>query len=71
MLTKVLEFGSRVFGLCGHGKEMNWSVRLADRLFVDCACCLLWRGVFLGMGLAVIGQIIIAAIVVAVLHFKG
>lgn len=51
-IFKTFETGSKALRLCGNGAENNWSVRIADRFFVDCACCLFWRGVFLGAVLA-------------------
>jgi hypothetical protein len=50
---------SKWMGMCGHGKRHNWSVVLADMLFVNCACCLIWRGFFIGL---LIGALIVLAI---------
>jgi hypothetical protein len=56
------EFISKLFGLCGHGKPNNWSVKVADFFFVDCGCCWFWRGVLfgtvLGTGIATIFSLV-------------
>lgn len=44
----MFDFFSKVLRLCGNGKQNNWSVRVADYFFVDCACCIFWRGVVVG-----------------------
>ena len=51
-------------GMCGHGAPLNWWVRVAELLFVDCPCCLVWRGIAVG---AVLGIGITAAIA-ALIH---
>lgn len=50
---------SKALRLCGNGAYNNWSVRAADYFFVDCACCLFWRGATIGYvsGLLVAGII--------------
>lgn len=56
-LHRILEAGSKALGMCGHGKPLNWSVRFADALFVDCGCCWCLRCAFVGglFGAAVTG----------------
>lgn len=39
---------SRVAGMCGFGAENNLSVRIAEWFFIDCPCCLFWRGAAVG-----------------------
>ncbi len=46
--SNALDKISQKFGLCGHGKENNWSVKVADYFFIDCGCCWFWRGVLVG-----------------------
>lgn len=29
-------------------KEGHWSVKIVDYFWIDCACCLFWRGFVLG-----------------------
>jgi hypothetical protein len=48
---------SKLLRLCGNGEDNNWSVRVADYFFVDCACCIFWRGAVVGAisgGIAVV-----------------
>lgn len=48
---------SKLLRLCGNGEDNNWSVRVADYFFVDCACCIFWRGAVVGSisgGIAVV-----------------
>jgi hypothetical protein len=52
-LDTILTHASKTLRLCGNGKPMNWSVRVADALFVDCACCLVWRGVAAGITIGI------------------
>lgn len=40
--------GASVLRMCGDGKPHNWSILVADLFFVNCPCCLFWRGVFMG-----------------------
>lgn len=47
-VNKTFELGSKMIGMCGHGKPSNIWVRIADWFFIDCACCLFWRGGFVG-----------------------
>lgn len=58
-VDQVLTWGAKKAKLCGYGPDLNWSVRFADALFVDCACCLVWRGVVVGaLGGGVAGLIV-------------
>jgi hypothetical protein len=43
--------------MCGHGVRMGWSVRVAELFFTQCACCVFWRGVLVGLmaALAMLG----------------
>lgn len=43
---------AKALGMCGYGRDLNWWVRVADWFFVDCACCLFWRGVAVGTAAA-------------------
>ena len=56
---------SKVLRLCGNGKENNWSVRLADYFFIDCACCIFFRGLALGI---IIGLWLMTTIVIIAIH---
>lgn len=51
---KVLDGVSKALRLCGHGRPMNLSVRIADTLYTDCACCIAWRGLTVGGAVGVI-----------------
>ena len=35
-------------GMCGHGAPGNVWVRVSDHFFIDCPCCLFWRGAVVG-----------------------
>ena len=48
-LYLMLESVSKALGMCGHGKEGNRWVRFAEKFFIDCPCCLFWRGVTVGV----------------------
>lgn len=61
MIEKIFEAGAKALGMCGHGKDHNWSVRIAERFFVDCPCCLFWRGVILGITIALALMLSVAA----------
>lgn len=50
----MLERISKLLRLCGNGKKNNWSVRFADYFFVDCGCCLFWRGVMVGIAMFIV-----------------
>lgn len=67
-LERVLERCSALLRMCGHGKDNNWSVRFADWFFVDCACCLFWRGVGVGISIMLALMLSAAAIVAGVQH---
>jgi hypothetical protein len=43
-IDAILTIGSQRLKLCGNGKRHNWSVLVSDVFFVNCACCLFWRG---------------------------
>lgn len=47
-VSNVMAWGSSLItpGWCK--SETHWTARLADKLWSECACCLLFRGVFLG-----------------------
>lgn len=63
---RIAEPASRALRLCGHGRRHNWSTLIADALFVDCACCLIWRGMAIGLGIGIsVTLIAVAAIRVA------
>ena len=36
-------------GMCGHGARGNVWVRVSEHFFIDCPCCLFWRGVTVGI----------------------
>jgi hypothetical protein len=54
-LDAVLNSGSKVLRLCGHGKPLNWSVRVADYFFYNCPCCIFFRGLCIGMAIGAVG----------------
>lgn len=45
---RIAERVSIALGMCGHGEEGNAWVRFAERFFVDCPCCLFYRGIAVG-----------------------
>jgi hypothetical protein len=47
-ITDYLDAASRSLGLCHNGRDMNWSVRFAEYFFVNCPCCIFWRGFTIG-----------------------
>ena len=47
-MSNFLDAISKALGMCGNGRDNNLWVRIADWAFVDCACCIFWRGVALG-----------------------
>ena len=65
-MNSFLELAAEKLGLCGHGKEGNWSVRIADYFFVDCGCCWFWRGAAFGGTVMSVFAIAIIAIVLLV-----
>lgn len=62
-MDEILEFFSRKLKLCGYGKANNWSVRIADYFFVDCACCIFWRGMFIGGIIGVYLTLVVATVI--------
>lgn len=67
MMQAVTIFVAELFGLCGYGKEENWSVKVADWFFVDCGCCWFWRGVMLGAS----SSVLLALLLVPVILYIG
>ena len=68
-MNDFFESAAKAFGLCGHGKQNNWSVKVTDWLFVDCGCCWVWRGIMLGFMVGVPAGVVIASIVHDLSHF--
>lgn len=66
-VNKTFELGSKTLHLCGHGAENNWSVRIADWFFIDCACCLFWRGAVVGWSVGIVVGAAIAVSIIKVL----
>lgn len=62
---RIAEEISETLGLCGYGKDNNWSVKVADFFFVDCGCCWFWRGVILGALLGILGTVASASLFLA------
>ena len=58
-MNDLLENTAKVFRLCGHGKQNNWSVRVTDWLFIDDYVSLFWRAFALGVGIGVTSAITI------------
>jgi hypothetical protein len=54
-LDVVLYDMSKPLKLCGHGKDDNWSIRVHNYFFYNCACCLFFRGIAIGMAIGSIG----------------
>lgn len=51
-VDQVLTWGAKKAKLCGYGAPMNWSVRFADALYVDCGCCWCLRCAFVGTAIS-------------------
>lgn len=51
-LSNVLAWLSKVVTPRWCQSPDHWTARLADRLFTDCPCCLLFRGAALGAAVA-------------------
>lgn len=51
VIDRAFSFGADRLPLCGNGRRHNWSVMIADAFFVNCPCCIFWRGVVVGFGL--------------------
>lgn len=47
---RLMVAAARALRMCGYGPDDGWSIKVANAWFVDCACCLFWRGVFMGAG---------------------
>lgn len=52
-MNAFLEWIAHKLGMCGHGKENNFWVRISELFFVDCPCCIFWRGFTTGFMLAI------------------
>jgi hypothetical protein len=66
MSSWVLEYIAKKLGLCGEGKDLNWSVIIADHFFIDCGCCWFWRGAMFGALLASVAILVATLGVTAV-----
>lgn len=60
-IDKVGQWVGQKLGMCSEGPEGNWASRISDFMFVDCPCCLFWRGAATG-ALAVIVPITVLKI---------
>ena len=47
-MERFLEFISKTLGMCGNGPPNNLWVRFAELFFVNCPCCIFWRGFVVG-----------------------
>lgn len=59
-VDRLFTWGSSRLGMCGDGVRHNWSVMFAELFFLQCPCCLFYRGVTIG---AVLGLVLGAFIV--------
>lgn len=67
-LDKILEAGASKLRWCKHSPVHNhWSALFAQLWFIDCPCCLFYRGVTFGIALS----IIVAFVVALGAHFIG
>jgi hypothetical protein len=64
MIDACLTWLAMPLRLCGHGPDMGWSVRIAELFFTDCACCVFWRGVMVGL-LAALGMTGVLVLLIA------
>lgn len=60
-VERLFRAGARALRMCGFGPDNGWSIEVANAFFIDCACCLFWRGVFMGAGWAAIAALAFAA----------
>lgn len=50
-LSNTLAWASETFTPAWCKDEQHWTARLAQYLFTDCPCCLLFRGIVVGVAL--------------------
>lgn len=62
----LLAKASKLLRLCGNGEQNNWSVRMADYFFVDCACCIFWRGTMFGGIIGTVLGIVLSCVLLAI-----